>query len=138
MSTYSSKPTIVAQPIDQLFERFSDLTNLQRKLRELPEDQLARIGEVNFTPDTMSIITPQVGELKFQVTERQAPSHVAFSAVSSPLPLLMSINFKEVDANSTEVTAAIDVEIPMMLRPLIGGKIQEAADKFGQLMSQLS
>ncbi len=138
MSTYSSKPTVVATPIDQLFDRFSDLTNLERKIQQLPEEQLARIGEVHFTPDTMSIITPQVGELKFQVTDRQASNHVAFTAVSSPLPLQMSINLKEVDPESTEVTAAIDVEIPALLRPLVGGKIQEAADKFGQLMTQLS
>lgn len=138
MATYTSKPTTVASPIDRLYERLSDLTNLEQRLQQLPPEQLAKIGEVHFTPDSMSIITPQVGELKFQVTERHAPDHLAFSAVSSPLPLLMSINLKEVDAASTEVTAAIDVEIPAMLRPLVGGKIQEAADKFGQLMGQLS
>lgn len=138
MATYSSKPTVVATPIDQLYARFSDLTNLENKLHELPEDQLAKIGEVHFTPDTMAIVTPQVGELKFQVTRREAPNHITFEAVSSPIPLMMNLQLKEIDATQTEVVASIDVEIPMMLRPIIGGKIQEAAEKFGQLMGQLS
>jgi len=138
MSTYSSKPTTVNHPVEELFERFSDLSNLEHKLQELPADQLAKIGEVHFTPDSMSIITPQVGELKFQVVERQAPNRLVFSAVSSPLPLQMSLNLNAIDASSTEVTSAIDVDIPVMLKPLIGGKIQEAADKFGELIGRLS
>lgn len=138
MSTYSSKPITVNYPIEELFERFSDLTHLEHKLQELPADQLAKIGEVHFSPDSMSIITPQVGELKFQVLERQAPNRLVFSAVSSPLPLKMSLNLNAIGASSTEVASAIDVDIPVMLKPLIGGKIQEAADKFGELIGKLS
>lgn len=114
------------------------MTYLEHKLQELPADQLAKIGEVHFTPDSMSIITPQVGELKFQVVECQAPNRLVFSAVSSPLPLQMSLNLNAIDASSTEVTSAIDVDIPVMLKPLIGGKIQEAANKFGELIGSLS
>ena len=33
--------------------------------------------------------------------------------------------------------ATIDVDIPVMLKPLVGGKMQEAADKFSEMLSTL-
>ena len=60
------------------------------------------------------------------------------SAVGSPIPLSMIIDITAVDEQSANVSTAIDVEIPAMLRPLIGGKMQEAADKFGEMISQLN
>lgn len=138
MATYSSKPAVINRHIQEIFDRFSDLSNLQNQLKELPEDQLARIGDVKFDTDSIAINTPQVGEIKFQVTERVAPGKIVFGSPSSPIPLNMILTLKSLTVDSTEVVTAIDVEIPMMLRPLIGGKLQEAADQFSKLMSQLS
>lgn len=138
MATYSSKPAVINRPIQEIFDRFSDLSNLQNQLKELPEEQLARIGDVKFDADSIAINTPQVGEIKFQVTERVAPGKIVFGSPSSPIPLKMILTLKPVTDESTEVVTAIDVEIPAMLRPLIGGKLQEAADQFSKLMSQLS
>lgn len=138
MATYSSKPAVINRPIQEIFDRFSDLGNLQNQLKELPEEQLARIGDVKFDTDSIAINTPQVGEIKFQVTERVAPGKIVFGSPSSPIPLKMTLTLKPVTDDSTEAVTAIDVEIPMMLRPLIGGKLQEAADQFSKLMSQLS
>ncbi len=138
MATYSSKPAVINRPIQEIFDRFSDLSNLQNQLKELPEEQLARIGDVKFDTDSIAINTPQVGEIKFQVTERVAPGKIVFGSPSSPIPLKMTLTLKPVTDGSTEAVTAIDVEIPMMLRPLIGGKLQEAADQFSKLMSQLS
>lgn len=138
MATYSSKPAVINRPIQEIFDRFSDLSNLQDQLKELPEEQLARIGDVKFDTDSIAINTPQVGEIKFQVIERVAPGKIVFGSPSSPIPLKMTLTLTPVTDDSTEAVTAIDVEIPMMLRPLIGGKMQEAADQFSKLMSQLS
>lgn len=138
MSTYSSKPTTVNRPAAEIYSRFSDLSNLQDQLKNLPEEQRAKIGDVKFDADSIAIVTPQVGEIKFQVVERVPVSKIVFGSPSSPVPLSMTLTLNPVDDNSTEVVTAIDVEIPMMLRPLIGGKLQEAADQFSKLMSQLS
>lgn len=40
--------------------------------------------------------------------------------------------------SSSRLQTSIDVEIPMMLRPLVGGKMQEAADKFSEMIAQLN
>lgn len=138
MAKYESKPVAVNQPIEALFGRFSDISLFQQKIEEIPAEERAKIGDVTFEADAICINTPQVGQLKFQVTERTAPGHIVFSAVGSPIPLSMVIDIKSISESASEVVTAIDVEIPAMLRPLIGGKMQEAADKFGEMIGKLN
>ncbi len=138
MSTYKSKPVTVNRPAGQLFDRFSDLSFLQERMHELPAEELARVGEVKFDSDSLTIVTPQMGEIKFSVLERVAPNKIVFGAAGSPIPITMTVTFTPLGEEQTEVVSAIDIEIPAMLRPFIGPKLQQASDKFGELISQLS
>ena len=138
MAKYQSKPVAIEQPIEVLFDRFSDISLFQQRINEIPEEARAKMGDVTFEADAICINTPQVGQLKFKVTERTAPGHIVFSAVGSLIPLAMAIDITALSETSSEVVTAIEVEIPAMLRPLIGGKMQEAADKFGEMIGQLN
>ena len=138
MAKYASKPVAVNQPVEVLFDRFSDVSLFQQRINEIPEEERTKIGDVTFEADAICINTPQVGQLKFKVTERTAPGHIVFSAVGSPIPLAMMIDITATSESTSEVVTAIDVEIPAMLRPLIGGKMQEAADKFGEMIGRLN
>lgn len=138
MATYTSKPQTVERSAEELFARFSDLSHLQSALDTLTDEQRAQVGEVQFTADSISIVTPQVGEIAFQVIDRIAPSKVVFGTKSSPVPLTMEVGIKPLSETSAEVQTVINVEIPAMLRPLIGPQLQKAADKFGELMAGLS
>ena len=53
------------------------------------------------------------------------------------MPLKLSVDLSEDGPGATVVTPNIDIDIPMMLRPLIGGKLQEAADKFGEVFTSV-
>ncbi len=138
MSTYKSKPTVIEKSAVDLFGRFSDMTRLQTALESLTEEQRAQIGQVEFTADSIKIATPQVGEIAFSVIERQSPSKIVFGTTSSPVPLTLRVDLNALSDNSTEVVTVIDVDIPMMLRPMVGPYLQKAADQFGELIRGLS
>jgi len=138
MARYESKSVTVRKPVDEMFDRFSDLSFFEKKIEELPADKRAQLGEVHFAPDAISIVTPQVGELKFEVIERNRPDRIVFGSPSAPVALTMTVNFEAETAGATKVTTVIDVEIPAMLKPFVGPKLQQAADKFGEMISNLS
>lgn len=138
MATYKSKPAKINRSATELFERFSDLSRLQSTLEQLPEEQRRQIGDVEFTADSLRIVTPQVGEIKFVIKERVEPSKIVFGTASSPVPLTMAVDILPQGDDASEVTTCIDVEIPAMLRPMIGPQLQKAADKFGELIAGLS
>ena len=95
------------------------------------------MGEVKIDKDSLSIINPQVGEIRFEITDRVAPNKVAFTAVNSPLPIGMTINLRALSENTTEVSTEINLELPAVMRAFVGPKLQKVADKFGEMMTQM-
>ena len=81
--------------------------------------------------------TAQVGEIKFEVKER-TPERVAFVAGGLPMPMVIAVDMKSVSDTSTEVEASLDIDIPAVLKPMVGGTMQKAVDQFGVLIGQLS
>ncbi|MDE7119189.1 MAG: hypothetical protein K2O10_01120 [Muribaculaceae bacterium] len=138
MAQYKSKPATVNRSAEQLFERLSDLSRLQDALDQLPQEQRAQVGAVEFKHDSFKIQTPQVGDIAFKVIERQAPSRVVFGTESSPVPLTLALDIVAAGPESATVTASIEVEIPAMLRPLVGPQLQKAADQLGNLIGTLN
>lgn len=138
MAQYKSKPTTVNRSADELFQRLSDLSRLQDALDKLPQEQRDKVGTVEFKADSFKIQTPQVGDIAFKVIDRQAPSRVVFGTESSPVPLTMALDIAPAGETSSTVTATIEVEIPAMLRPLVGPQLQKAADQLGNLIGTLN
>ena len=139
MAKYTGKPFRVNMANAALFERVSNLSDLQSRMESLPEELRAKMGTVNFPDaDTLAFTAPGVGEMKFRIVERTAPKRVKFLADTGMIPINVFIDLTEAGADATDVTATIDADIPMMLRPLVGPKLQEAADKFGEMFGQLN
>ena len=71
-----------------------------------------------------------------KIPER-SPERVVFPAVNAPAKMDLLINLKALSADSTELTAAMDVDIPPFLKSMVGGSLQKAVDQFGGLMGRL-
>lgn len=132
---YTSKPITVPVPPQAVVDRFADLSAFNQRLEQLPQEQRARLTGVSFTPDSIVLQTPQVGAITLKVAER-TPGRVRLDAQGSPVPLALVIDVAP-EGTGSSLQAGVDVEIPAMLRPLIGGRMQEMADKFGDVLGGL-
>lgn len=137
MAKYTSRPITVARSQAELMDKFADFSRLQESIDNMPAEARDRIGDVAFTADTIEIKTPQVGTIRLKVVSR-TPEQLVLQTEGSPIPLNLEVDLKPEDATHTTVTGAIDVEIPMMLRPMIGPTLQKAVDKFGELFATLA
>lgn len=136
MSVYSGKTVTISRPVSDIYPRVSDIAQYRSLVESLPEEMRQKLAGVEFVDDCVKMDAPGVGQLTFRVTERVPSSHVGLEAVGSPIPLKISLDLTEPEPGvSTCLTPSIDIQIPAMLRPFIGGKIQEAADKFGELFA---
>lgn len=133
MSKYMSKPVVLNRSAEELFDHISDFSALQERIDKMPEEVKTKLGEVRFTDDTIELNAQPVGAIKFEVAERIRPSRIRLSGVQTPIPINIIVDLMEKTSDSTEITTTFDVDIPMMLRPLIGNKLQEAADKFSEM-----
>ncbi len=137
MATYTSKPVVVGKPATAVAASFSDLTRFQEVFEQMPAEERAKVGDVSFTADRIAIKTAQVGEIGFRVKERSA-SKVVFGAENSPVPMDIKIDLKELSEGECELTTSMEVDIPVFLRPMIGGAMQKAVDQFATLMQKMA
>ncbi len=137
MSKYSGRTVSVARSAQEIADKFADLSQFSAMLDRIPEEERAKIGDVTFDTDSVAINTKQVGTVRFQVVER-TPQAVRLSAVGSPVPLTMSIDLDATSPNTTDVTTNIDIDIPVMLRPMVGPHLQKAVDQFSDLVAKLA
>ncbi|MBP3304205.1 MAG: SRPBCC family protein [Muribaculaceae bacterium] len=137
MSIYSGKPVSIPRPISEIYAKVSDLAQYKDMVEQLPAEQREKLQGVEFRGDAFKMDAPGVGELVFRIVERTPSTHVGLNAEGSPIPLKLSIDLADIDGTSTRLTPRVDIQIPAMLRPFIGGKMQEAADKFGEVFTSL-
>ncbi|MCI9173228.1 hypothetical protein [uncultured Duncaniella sp.] len=137
MAVYSGKPVTIGRTIDDIYAKVSDLSQYKEMVESLPAEQREKLQGVEFRGDAFKMDAPGVGELVFKIIERTAPTHVGLNAEGCPIPLKLSLDLADVDGASTRLTPRIEMQIPAMLRPFIGNKIQEAADKFGEVFTSL-
>ena len=138
MTTYSSKPVTIEMPVAEVYARCSNIGAFQERIDTLPEEVRSKIGSVRFTDDSIVINAAPMGDMTLNVTERRPDSRVALTAANAPVPLVLSINLEPDGDSRTRVVTAIEVEIPAMLRPMVGPKLQEAAEKFGDMIKNIA
>lgn len=136
MSTYKGKPVVVAATPESISEKFADLTVLQSNIDALPHAEREMLGQARFEKDAIVIVNPQVGEMRFNVVERDN-SHIKMAA-EGMLPMSMLVSLSPVGDSSTEVSTSIDIQLPAMLKPFLGPQIQKAADQFGVMMGKIA
>ncbi len=137
MAQYKSKTITVNRPVDYIIDKFSDFSAFGGVMDNLPEVERQRIGDVVFEKDAIKIDTKQVGTIEFKAVSR-SNDRIEMQAVGSPVPLSLIVKLAPVGSEQTEIETVIDVDIPPMLRPLIGGAMQKAVDQFGDLMAKLN
>lgn len=136
MARFEGKPSRIPRPASEILSKFDDLTNLQQYIDMLPEKEREKAGQVSFGTDTIVLHTGQVGDVTLRISER-TPSSVKFSAVSAPVPVDMYVNVKALDNTSSEVTTAIELQIPMMLKPMVAPHMQKAVDMLSDMIAKI-
>lgn len=135
MSKYTGKTTRVNASAPTVASKFEDLSGLESYVKNIPEEHRQKVGDLRFERDAIILKNPSIGEMALKVKERR-PDCIKFAA-DGMLPLAFDVNIKAVDDAHSDVNTVLDVEIPMMLRPMVGGKLQQVADMFGDVIAKL-
>lgn len=142
MAIYSSDSVTLSSSAENVYSKFSNLENLRALLDKvpadsIPEDKRAMYESITITPDSITVPGGPVGSLSFKVVEKREPSLIRLNGEGSPVPLTLSMNITPVNADSCTVKVDIDIALPAMLKPMVGGHIQKMADQFSQVLKAI-
>lgn len=142
MATYKSEKVEVNRPAEQVYDLVSNPENLRDLIAQAPADKLddktrAQIDAIQFTPDSVTIPGGPVGQLVLRADGNQRPSLVRFRGENTPVPVSLAINIVPLGSENCETQVVIDLDIPMMLKPMVNGPLQKMVDQVGLLLRQL-
>lgn len=142
MTTIKSEKARIAAPAEKVFEKLSNLDNLKPVLEQIPADGIPAdkremFENVKITNDTISIPAGPVGEIKLRVTDRLPYSLIQLTGEGTPVPLNVQLEINSEGETACEVQVAFNLEIPLMLKPMVAGPLKKVADQFVQVMGAI-
>jgi len=127
------KKAFVSQPVERVFNAFSDLSNF---VKNLPEEHREK---VEATTDTL-VVKANGMELGIQAVERVPYSMHRFEQYGTPLfPFTIWIHIGEEEGGASTMQLELHAELNIMLKMMLGSKLKDGIDKLtDQLAAGLS
>lgn len=150
MSRYESKIVTVSALQQNVYTRFADLSALQTMKENMPADIKAQIkakieeqgqGKVQvsnfqFDQDTARFKVNGM-DVCIRIIEREEPKCVKFAAEGSPVPATLWIQMLPQSAYETKIRVTLDIDIPFYLKPMVGNKLDKAADMIAEALTKI-
>ena len=134
MTKFESSVKQVPYPQEAVYGNISDLRNLDKVRDRVPEDKLQ---EFSFDEDTVTVSVAPVGQITLRIIEREEPKCVKFESVQSPMPFNLWIQVLPVTAETSKMKVTVKADIPMMLRSMASGPLQDGVEKIAEALAQI-
>ncbi|MCQ2226934.1 MAG: hypothetical protein MJZ01_03365 [Bacteroidales bacterium] len=130
METYESKIKVVCNSANLVYSKLSNLKNLDNIV---PRD---KIQNWESTEDTCRFSVEKMPEMGVRIAERQENSLIKYTADgSTPFNFNLWVQLKEVAPYESRIKVTMKVELNMMMRMMVGSKLQEAVDKIAETLA---
>ena len=134
MAKFESSIKQVPYAQEAVYRNISDLRNLERVRDRVPEDKLESFS---FDEDTVSVSVPPVGKITLRIIDREEPKCVKFESVESPISFNLWIQVLPVTLESSKMKVTVKADIPLMLRGMVSGPLQDGVEKIADALAQV-
>ena len=151
LSKFESEVRYMSQDVQTVYNRFSDLRNLeslrekladpavQEKMAEqLPADKIEeakkQLEGMVFDQDSVQLTTP-VGQLVLRIVERDEPKCIKFVSEGSPIPLTLWIQLLPHGEVETKLRVTVGAEVNFFMKGMVSKPLQQAADGLANILS---
>lgn len=140
MASYKSEEVTILAPVGKVYATLSNTDNLHRLLENIPEDKIPEqhrdmLKQIVVDGDRITIAGGPTGSIVLEVSRRQEPDFIELTGVGLPISIKMTVSLFADTEESCKAGVQIDADIPMMLRPMVAGPLQKAADQFARLLA---
>ena len=83
MSNFESSVKVIPYSQERVYNKLSDLSNLEAVKDRLPKD---KVQDLSFDSDTLSFSVSPIGQLTLQIVERDPCKCIKWEKTNSPFP----------------------------------------------------
>ena len=126
---------IIPYSQERVYEKLSDLSNLEKIKDRLPED---KVKDISFDTDTLSFSVTPVGQLILKIVEREPCNYIKLETTNSPLPFSLVIQLMSTSEEECNIKIAISMEINPFMKAMVQKPLQEGLEKMVEMLSLIN
>lgn len=134
MTTFESQVKTINASQENVFGKFSDMSNLEAIKDRIPQD---KVQDFSCDTDSVHFSVNPIGKLGIRIIEREPYKTIKFESEDSPIKFNVWIQLISVSANETKAKITLKADINMFLKPMVSKPLQEAIDKMADAMTQM-
>jgi carbon monoxide dehydrogenase subunit G len=132
MSKFESEIKTIPHNSKTVFEKLSDLSNLEKVKDKIPQDKLK---DFEFDAESFRFSVAPVGKIGLRIIEREPNTTIKFKSELAPIDFFVWIQLKETGENETKVKLTLQAELNMFIKGMVSKPLQEAIDKLADLIA---
>ncbi|MDE5709731.1 MAG: SRPBCC family protein [Bacteroides sp.] len=134
MTKFESGVKFIHAPQNAVYEKLSDLSNLEKVKGRLPED---KVKNLNFDADSLTVEVPPVGKITLQIVEKEPCKCIKFATTSSPLPFNLWIQIVPVADAECKMKLTIGMELNPFMKAMVQKPLQEGLEKMADVLAMI-
>ena len=132
MTKFESEVKTIPYGQERVYEKLSDLSNLEKIKDHLPQD---KVKDMSFDTDTLSFNAAPVGQLTLKIIEREPCSCIKLETTNSPLPFNLWIQLVPVTEEECKIKITIGMEINPFMKAMVQKPLQDGLEKMAEMLS---
>jgi hypothetical protein len=135
MTKFESAVKVIPASQKAVYEKLSDLSNLEKVKDRLPQD---KVKNLSFDAETLSIEVPPVGKIVLQIVEKEPCKCIKFATTTSPLPFNLWIQIVPVTETECKMKLTIGMELNPFMKTMVQKHLQEGLEKMAETLSLIN
>lgn len=135
MTTYESEIKTILSDSKMVFAKLSDLNNLAILKDKVPAE--SGVSEMTYDRDTVSFNINPAGKITLRIVERVEYKTIKLEAENSPIAFNLWIQLVEKAENDTKLKVTLKADLPMMIKMMLGSKLQDFIDQFANGLTKI-
>lgn len=134
MTKFESGVKVISAPQEAVYEKLSNLNNLEKVKEHLPED---KVKNLEFDAESITVEVPPVGKITLQIVEKEPCKCIKFETVTSPLPFNLWIQIVPVTPTECKMKLTIGMELNPFMKAMVQKPLQEGLEKMADTLSMI-
>jgi hypothetical protein len=134
MTTYQSNAKSINKSSAEVFSQLSNLKNIENFQEKLTD---ASVKKLTVSDNEISFEVDMAGKISLQVIETSPENFVRYQLKSMLKDADLQINIKEISPEESEITLLLTADLPMMIKIMLGSKLNEGIDQIAGTIAQV-
>jgi hypothetical protein len=140
MTTYQSSVKHIAAPAERVFNKLSNLRQLEpfvEKLKEQVPDDKVKIKDVVVNDDSIYFCIEPMGTLGLKLIEKEPFKTLKFESDKSPIGFNFWIQLVEKEPGDTKIRLTLKADIPFMIKMMLKDKLEQGIEMAAEALTKI-